>query len=115
MFEQMYYSDFTEKGALIGKIDGNLEKLSKNDKRFLEISDAVTKKNGNHFEAPLPLKQKGIGIPNNRSQALKKMHQLKRRFRKDCSFFQDYQCFMDDLVANEFSRKTTSPSSDGST
>ena len=48
MFEQMYYSDFTEKGARIGKIDGNLEKLSKNDKRFLEISDAGTKKNGNH-------------------------------------------------------------------
>ena len=48
MFEQMYYSDFTEKGARIGKIDGNLEKLSKNDKRFLEILDAGTKKNGNH-------------------------------------------------------------------
>ena len=48
MFEQMYYSDFTEKGARIGKIDGNLEKLSKNDKRFLEISDAGTRKNGNH-------------------------------------------------------------------
>ena len=37
MFEQMYYSDFTEKEAQIGKIDGNLEQLSKNDRRFLEI------------------------------------------------------------------------------
>ena len=37
MFEPMYYSDFTEKGAQIGKIDGNLEQLPKNDKRFLEI------------------------------------------------------------------------------
>ena len=37
MFEPMYYSDFTEKGAQVGKIDGNLEQLSKNDKRFLEI------------------------------------------------------------------------------
>ena len=35
IFEQMYYNDFTEKGAQIGKIDGNLEQLSKNDRRFL--------------------------------------------------------------------------------
>ena len=34
MFEQMYYNDFNEKGAQIGKIDGNLEQLSKNDKKF---------------------------------------------------------------------------------
>ena len=115
MFEQKFYSDFTEKGAQIGKIDGNLEQLSKNDKRFLEILDAGTRKNGNHYEVPLPFKQKGIKIPNNRSQALKRMHQLKRRLKKDSSFFQDYQCFMDDLVANGFSRKATSPLTDDST
>ena len=39
MFEQMYYNDFTEKGAQIGIVDWNLEQLSKNDKRFLEIVD----------------------------------------------------------------------------
>ena len=100
MFEQIYYNDFNEKGAQIGKIDGNLEELSNNDKRFVEILDAGTRKNGNHYEVPLPFKQKGIKVQNNRSQALKRMHQLKRRFKKDCSFFQDYQCFMDDLVAN---------------
>ena len=57
MFEQMYYNDFTEKGAQIGKIDGNLEQLSKNDKRFLEVLDAGTRKNGNHYEVLLPFKQ----------------------------------------------------------
>ena len=115
MSEQMYHNDFNKKRAQIGKIDGNIEQLSKNDKRFLEILDAGTKKNGNHYEVPLPFKQKGIKIPNNRSQALKRMHQLKRRFKKDSSFFKDYQCFMDDLVTNGFSRKATSPSTDDST
>ena len=43
-------------------------------------------------------------------QALKRMHQLKRRFKTYSSFFEDYQCFMDDLVANGFSRKATSTS-----
>ena len=32
--EQMYYNDFNGKGAQIRKIDGNLEQLSKNDKKF---------------------------------------------------------------------------------
>ena len=112
MFEQMYYNDFNKKGAQTGKIDGNIEQLSNNDKRFLEILDAGTRKNGNHYDVPLPFKQKGIKIPNNRSQALKRMHQLKRRLKKESSFFEDYQCFMDDLVANGFSRKTTSSSTD---
>ena len=82
MFEHMYYSDFTEKGAQIGKIDGNLEQLSKNDKRFLEILNAGTRKNGNHYELPLSFKQKGIKIPNNRSQDLKKDAPVKEKVRK---------------------------------
>ena len=49
MFEQMYYNDFNEKGAQIWKIDSNIEQLSKSDKRFLEILDAGTRKNGNYY------------------------------------------------------------------
>ena len=56
MFEQMYYNNFTERGARIGKIDGNLEQLSKNDKRFLEILDAGAKKNESNYEVTLPFK-----------------------------------------------------------
>ena len=34
MFEQMYYSEFTEKEAQIGKIDGNLEQLQRITRDF---------------------------------------------------------------------------------
>ena len=115
MLEHMYSNDFNKKGAQIGKIDGNLEELSKNDKRFLETFDIGTRKNENHYEVPLPFKQKRIKIPNSRSPDLKRMHQSKRKFKKDSSFFQEYRCFMDGLVANGFSRKTTSLSTDDST
>ena len=78
--------------------DMNLEQLLKSDKRFLEILDAGTRKNGNHYQVPLPFKQKGIKIPNNRSQAVKRMYQLKRRFKKVLSedqknYFKDW-CLM---------------------
>ena len=56
-FELIYYNDFNEKGAQIWKMDGNIEQLSKNDKRYLEMLDAGTGKNGNHYEVPLPFKQ----------------------------------------------------------
>ena len=42
------------------------------------------------------------------------MLRLRRRFKKDSSLFENYQCFMDDLVANGFSGKKTSPSTDDS-
>ena len=56
MFEQMYYNDFNEKVTQIGKIDENIEQPLKNDKRFLEILDAGTRKNWNHYEIPLLFK-----------------------------------------------------------
>ena len=59
----MYYNDFNKKGAQIEKIDGNLEQLSKNGKRFLQILRACTRKNENHSEVQLPFKQKDIKIP----------------------------------------------------
>ena len=34
MFEQMYCSEFTEKEAQIGKIDGNLEQLQRITRNF---------------------------------------------------------------------------------
>ena len=60
MFEQMYYSDFTEKEAQIGKIDENLEQLSKNERRFLKILDAAARKNRNHYEVPLPKRYQNL-------------------------------------------------------
>ena len=67
MLGQMYYNDFIEKGAQIGKIDGN-EQLLKKNKRFLGISNEGRRNNGHHYVVLLTFKQKGIKNPNNRSQ-----------------------------------------------
>ena len=51
MFQQMYYNDFNEKVTQVMKIDGNIEQLSKNNKRFLEILGTDThKENVNHYK-----------------------------------------------------------------
>ena len=57
MFQQMYYNDFNEKVTQVMKIDGNIEQLSKNNKRFLEILGAdIHKENVNHYKVRLPFK-----------------------------------------------------------
>ena len=45
MFEQMHYNDLNGEETQIRKIYGNTEQLSKNDRRFLKILDAGTRKN----------------------------------------------------------------------
>ena len=39
MFQQMFYNDFSEKGAQIRRIDGNIEQQSKNDKTMAFMAD----------------------------------------------------------------------------
>ena len=57
MFQQMYYNDFNEKVTQVMKIDGNIEQLSKNNKRFLEILGVdIHKENVNHYKVRLPFK-----------------------------------------------------------
>ena len=51
MFQQMYYNDFNEKVTQVMKTDGNIEQLSKNNKRFLEILGVdIHKENVNHYK-----------------------------------------------------------------
>ena len=57
MFQQMYYNDFNEKVTQVMKTDGNIEQLSKNNKRFLEILGVdIHKENVNHYKVRLPFK-----------------------------------------------------------
>ena len=114
VFEQMYHNDFNVKGSQIGKIDDNFEQLSKNEKIFLEVLDAGTRKNGNHYKAPLLVKQKSIKVPNNRN--FKKDTSVKEKVKKDNFCFQNYQCFIDNnLVAKGYSRKANSALTEKST
>ena len=83
LLEQMYYSDFCECNNL--QVNSNIEDISIKDRKFLDILDTGTKKDGAHYEVPLPFRNTGIQLPENRNQAVKGMHHLKRRFIKDPS------------------------------
>ena len=86
IFERMFSNNFSEMKQLQLNIIGNIE-----DKKFLKILETGTKKNGNHYEVPLPFKDTDAKLPNNRNQAVRRINQQKGRFQKDSKFFEDYK------------------------
>ena len=52
-----------------------------------------------HYQLPL----------NNLMMVEMRMNQLKRRFRRDNSYFQFCKTFMDDMLEKEYAKKSTSP------
>ena len=106
MLERMCYSDFCECNHLqMISILGNIEDISREDREFLDILETGTRKDGAHYEVPLPFRNIGIQLPNNRNQAVKRMHHLKRRFIKDPQFFEEYKRQMEELVSKCYAKK----------
>ncbi|XP_078483450.1 uncharacterized protein LOC144743487 [Ciona intestinalis] len=72
-----------------------------NDTKFINtISENITKVENGHYEMPLPLKSTSVRMPDNKSLALKRLWQLKKRFERDPAFAGDYKEFMCDVIAN---------------
>ena len=108
MLERMYYSDFCECNHLQMKsIFGNIEDISREDRKFLDILETGTKKDGAHFEVSLPFRNIGIQLPNKRYQAIKIIHHLKR-FIKDPQFFEEIKDKWKSFYLNAMLRKQMS-------
>ena len=107
MFARLYHNKFSEERHIpINSILGNIDEISKEDKRFIDILQSGTTKNGSHYEVPLPFRDKEFQLPNNRNQAVNRMEQLKKRFQKDPVFFKSYTKEIEELTAKGYSKKT---------
>ena len=91
--KQMFELDFAEHRST--KRQG----LSKEDRRFLNIAETgIHRCDDGHYELPLPLKEGFKGLPNNRDDAVRRMHHLKKRFSSPNStkYKEEYMKFMKD-------------------
>ena len=68
---KMYEHDFVECQLqhCANKISINYDKLSWNDRRFLDLMNQKVVKVDGHYELPLPLKDEAIRLPNNQAAA----------------------------------------------
>nr|XP_039251003.1 uncharacterized protein LOC120328550 [Styela clava] len=92
--QRMPELEFTER-------ENKYSELSIDDSRFLKISsENIVRTNDGHFEMPLPLKSREVSLPNNRSLALRRLLQLKKRLLKDERFKNDYLLQGPNLMSN---------------
>ncbi|XP_057705305.1 uncharacterized protein LOC130923571 [Corythoichthys intestinalis] len=72
------------------------------DIAFLKImEEGLTKDKDNNWTAPLPFKSPRPKLPNNKSQALKRLMSLVRNFERKAELKQNFVSFMDKIFQNE--------------
>lgn len=77
------------------------QSLSKEDRRFLSIAQtSIRRCDDGHYELPLLLRETFKGLPNNREDAVRRMHHLKKRFTSpnNKEHKDEYMKFMGDMI-----------------
>ena len=81
----IYEQDFVHCAS---KISISYDKLSRNDRRFLDLMDQKSVKVDEHYELHLPLKDEDIRLPIDRAATMKLLESLRKNFKKDDRFLQ---------------------------
>ena len=69
--------------------------LSLLDRKFLSVLEPnIRHRDDDHYEIPLPLKEEGLKLPNNRTLALSRLERLKQRLTRDRKYREHYEAFM---------------------
>ena len=106
----MLHQDFTERAN-----PGDLERMSIDDKKFLELMDKEVTFVDGHYQLPLPFRNPDVEIPNNKIQAIKRARSLKRKLQKDKKMYDDYCAFMNKLFDKSYAKKVDGQGVEGKT
>ena len=117
MLEKIYKNDFVEPELqyCANKINLNYDNLSNNDRKFLELMGKEAVKIDGHYQVPLPLKDEEAVLSDNKMAAMKRMQSLKKKFEKDEQLYNQYRCFMSDLIDKGYARKCDKKGTEGKT
>ena len=73
--------------------------LSLLDRKFLSVLESnIRHRDDDHYEIPLPLKEEGLKLPNNRILALSRLERLKQRLKRDRKYREHYEAFMKEMI-----------------
>ncbi|XP_050413224.1 uncharacterized protein LOC126827753 [Patella vulgata] len=79
---------------------------SREDKQFLnKMSESIHLTSDNHYEMPLPFRDREPTLPNNRAHALQRLLPLRNKFKKDENYRRDYRQFMSDIISKGYAEK----------
>ncbi|KAK2564378.1 hypothetical protein P5673_011803 [Acropora cervicornis] len=82
--------------------------LSRDDRQFLKIvEEGIRHRNDMHYEIPLPFREGNVQLPNNRSQAVQRLHGLKKRLQGDRQYRAEYVSFISEIIEKGYARKVS--------
>jgi hypothetical protein len=91
-----YIHDFNEK-ASEEKREHSIE-----DKRFLEIASKSVSLVDGRYTLNLPFRKDDVLMPNNRLIAMQGLQSLKRKFKRNESFHNEYTAFLNDVITQGY-------------
>ena len=98
LWEQQFKTDFPE-------CIRDDKEHSREDQQFLNLVSTSAKLVNGHYCIALPLKERDICMPDNRSVAEQRTLNLKKRFKKDSSFHSEYTKFVSDMISKGYAEK----------
>ena len=82
--------------------------LSRDDRQFLKIvEEAIRHRDDMHYEIPLPFREGNVQLLNNRSQAVQRLHGLKKRLQGDRQYRAEYVSFISEIIEKGYARKVS--------
>lgn len=79
--------------------------MSQEEIRFLNVLDSTIALRSGHYEMALPLRDREAPVPNNRVQAERRAHWLRRKLERNSRLYSDYKCFVADIIEKGYARK----------
>ena len=82
--------------------------LSRDDRQFLKIvEEGIRHRDDMNYEIPLPFREGNVQLPNNRSQAVQRLHGLKKRLQGDMQYRAEYVSFISEIKEKGYARKVS--------
>jgi len=60
-----------------------------------------------HYEIPLPFRENNVQLPNNHSQAVQRLHGLKKRLQSDMQYRAEYISFISEIIEKGYAQKVS--------
>lgn len=68
----------------------------------MKIAEGSAKLVNGHYNLKLPFKKNDVSLPNNRQVAEQRLESLKRKFKRNPVFHEEYANFLSDVINKEF-------------
>lgn len=105
---KQYNQDFSERTSK------ETEEMSREDVKFLDITNHSAKMKDGHYCLDLPFTQEDPGMPNNRCIAQQRIQSLKHKFMKNDTFHGEYTSFLTEMINSGYAEVVRSSQKDSS-